>query len=139
MTRQRVLRFAAAAAAAALLTAGCGTDLTAQNLCTRAKSFTTAVDDLKAQKPDGSKVAQLTTKVDAALARLDQLQAVTEGRYDSAISTLRANLEGFKQTLAAAGKGAFQTVAPELTSSLKDVTSAYADLSQAIATQCTPG
>ena len=140
MTNQRVRRLAAATAvAASLVVAGCGTDLTVQNLCARAKSFASTVDDLKAQKPDGSRVAELTTKVDAALARLDQLQAVTEGRYDSAISTLRAHLEGFKQTLAAAGQGAFRTVSPELTASLKDIGSAYTALSQSIATQCASG
>ena len=140
MTSRRVRRFAAAAAVAAtLLSAGCGTDLTAQNLCARARSFATAVEDVKAQKPDGSRVAELTSKVDAALARLDQLQAVTEGRYDSAISTLRANLQGFRQTLAAAGQGGFQTVAPELTASLKDISSAYAALSESISAQCTSG
>ncbi|WP_323098535.1 hypothetical protein [Intrasporangium sp. YIM S08009] len=140
MTNRRLRRLAAAATlAGTLVVAGCGTDLTAQNLCANAKSLATAVDGLKAQKPDGSKVAELTTKVDAALAKLDHLQAVTEGRYDSAISTLRANLEGFKQTLAAAGKGAFTTVAPELTASLKDISAAYAQLSQSIAAQCASG
>jgi len=139
MTTQCVRRLAAATAVAAVLVvAGCGTDLTAQNLCASAKGFATAIDGLKAQKPDGSRVAELTSKVDAALARLDQLQAVTEGGYDSAISTLRTDLEGLKQTLAAAGKGAFTTVAPELTASLKDVSSAYAALSQSLAAQCTP-
>ena len=138
MTTQRVRRLAAAAGVATtLVVTGCGTQLTVQNLCARAKSFASSVDDLKAQKPDGSRVAELTTKVDAALARLDQLQAVTEGRYDSAISTLRANLQGLRQTLAAAGEGGFQTVAPELTATLKDISAAYAQLSQSIATQCT--
>ena len=140
MTHRRVHRLATIAAlAATLATAGCGTDLTVQNLCARAKSFATVVDDLAAQKPDGSRVAELTTKVDAALARLDQLQAVTEGRYDSAISTLRANLQGLKQTLNAAGKGSFETVAPQLSSSLKDISSAYAALSESLSTQCTSG
>ena len=139
MTDRRVHRLASAALAATLLAAGCSTDLGAQNLCARAKSFASAVDDLQAQKPDGSRVAELTTKVDAALARLDQLQAVTEGRYDSAISTLRAHLQGLRQTLAAAGEGGFQTVAPELTATLKHIGSAYAALSASISTQCTSG
>ncbi len=140
MSHQPVRRLAAATAVAAtLLLSGCGFDLTAQGLCANAKSFATAVEDLKALKPDPSQVSALAARVDAALARLDQLQAVTEGRYDSAISTLRANLESFKQTLAAASKGAFQAAAPELTQSLKDVSSAYAALSQSLATQCKPG
>ena len=64
------------------------------------RASTSAVDEMRALKPDGSKLDALSAKVDAALAKLDQFQAVTEGRYDSAISTLRANLDSFK-----AGRG----------------------------------
>ena len=49
---------------------------------------------MQSLKPDGAKLDELNGKVDAAIAKLDRLQAVTEGRLDSAISTLRANLAG---------------------------------------------
>jgi hypothetical protein len=131
-------RFAATTAlATTLLVAGCSTSPASQDLCANAKNLTSAVEEMRALKPDGSKLDALSAKVDAALARLDQFQAVSEGRFDTAVSTLRANLEGFKQTLAAAGNEALTTAAPQLTASLKDISTAYAALNESLATQCT--
>ncbi len=118
------------------LVAGCGTNPASQDLCANAKNLTSAVEELQALKPDGSKLDALSAKVDAALARLNQFQAVTEGRFDSAVSTLRANLESFRQTVAAAGNEAFTAAAPELTASLKDISAAYTALNESLATQC---
>jgi uncharacterized protein YukE len=64
---------------------------------------------------------------------------VSEGRFDSAISTLRANLESVKQTLAAASNKSFATAAPQLTAALKDVSTAYSSLAASLATQCKTG
>jgi outer membrane murein-binding lipoprotein Lpp len=140
MRHQSVRRLAATlGVSATLVVAGCGTDPAVQDLCTNAKNLSTAVEDMRALKPDGAKVDALTAKVDAALAKLDRFQAVTEGRFDTAISTLRANLDGFRQALAAAGNDAFASAAPQLTASLKDVSSAYAALSESLATQCSAG
>ncbi len=133
MRHQYVRRLAAVlAVSGTLVVGGCGTDPAVQDLCTNAKNLSTAVQDMSALKPDG-------TKVDAALAKLDQFQAVTEGRFDSAVSTLRANLDSFRQALAAASNEAFTAAAPQLTTSLKDVRSAYAALSESLATQCPAG
>lgn len=127
---------ATAALAATLVVAGCGTNTAAQDLCSNAKSLTSAIDEMRALKPDGSKLDALSTKVDAALAKLDHFQAVTEGRWDSAVSTLRGNLDSFRQSVAAAGNNAFAEAAPQLTASLKDVKTAYAALNESLATQC---
>ena len=126
----------AALVAAGLVLAGCGTDQASQDLCANAKAFSAAVTDLQSLKPDGAKIDELNGKVDAALAKLDRFQAVTEGRFDSAVSTLRANLAGFKQTLTAAGNDAFQEAAPQLTASLDDLRASYAALTQSLAVQC---
>jgi len=140
MRRHNVRRFAAAAAVAmSLVVAGCANTPAAQSLCSNAKNLTAAVDELRALKPDGTKLDQLTAKVDAALAKLDRFQAVTEGRYDAAISTLRANLTSFKEAVAAAGNDAFDAAAPQLTASLDELRSAYASLNQSLATQCPAG
>jgi len=137
MRHQYVRRVAAVlGVSATLVVSGCGTDPAVQDLCTNAKNLSTAVQDMSALKPDGTKVDALTAKVDAALAKLDQFQAVTEGRWDSAVSTLRANLDSFRQTVAAAGNNAFTEAAPQLTASLKDVKTAYAALNESLATQC---
>ncbi|GEM_PF-1477052 len=139
--RHRTLSRTAAtvAVSATLVLGGCATAPATQDLCSNAKNLTTAVEEMRALKPDGTKVDALTAKVDAALAKLDTFQAVTEGRFDSAVSTLRANLDAFRQTLAAASNEAFTAAAPQLTSSLKDVSSAYAALNESLATQCPTG
>jgi outer membrane murein-binding lipoprotein Lpp len=140
MRHQYVRRLGAAlAVSATLVVSGCATSPAVQDLCTNAKNLSTAVEDMRALKPDGTKVDALTAKVDAALAKLDRFQAVTEGRFDSAVSTLRANLDSFRQALAAAGNDAFAAAAPQLTTSLKDVSTAYAALSESLATQCKAG
>jgi len=137
MSRPTVLRRAAPALVAmAFLLAGCGSNLAAQDLCANAKAFSTAVTDLQSLKPDGAKLDELNGKVDAALAKLDKFQAVTEGRFDSAVSTLRANLSAFKQTLTAAGNDAFDAAAPQLTASLDELRASYATLTQSLAVQC---
>jgi hypothetical protein len=140
MKRHTARRCAAAAAlAASLVVAGCNTSPAAQDLCANAKELTSAVAGVQALKPDGAKIDALNTKIDAALAKLDKFQAVTEGRFDSAISTLRTNLTGMKEALAAAGNDSFAAAAPQLTSALKDVSSAYAALKSSLATQCPAG
>ena len=140
MRHQSVRRLAATlGVSATLVVAGCGTDPAVQDLCTNAKNLSTAIEDMRALKPDGAKVDALTAKVDAALAKLDRFQAVTEGRYDAAISTLRANLTSFKEAVAAAGNDAFDAAAPQLTASLDELRSAYASLNQSLATQCPAG
>jgi hypothetical protein len=137
MSRPTVLRRAAPALVAmAFLLAGCGSNLAAQDLCTNAKAFSTAVTDLQSLKPDGAKLDELNGKVNAALAKLDKFQTVTEGRFDSAVSTLRANLSSFKQTLTAAGNDAFDAAAPQLTASLDELRASYATLTQSLAVQC---
>jgi hypothetical protein len=127
------------AVSATLVLGGCATAPATQDLCSNAKNLPSAVEEMRGLKPDGAKLDALSAKVDAALARLAQFQAVTEGRFDSAVSTLRANLESFRQALAAAGNDAFTAAAPQLTSSLKDVSSAYAELNESLATQCPTG
>jgi thiamine biosynthesis lipoprotein ApbE len=129
-------RAATALVAMALLLAGCGTDQAAQDLCANAKAFSSAVTDLQSLKPDGAKLDELSGKVDAALSKLDRLQAVTEGRFDSAISTLRTNLAAFGQALTAAGNDAFEQAAPQLTASLDELRTSYASLTQSLAIQC---
>lgn len=140
MKHQTVRRLAAASAIAiSLVLAGCNTNPASQDLCANAKDLTSAVAGVKALKPDGAKLDELETKADAALAKLDRLQNVSEGRYDTAISTLRTNLTAFKEAVTAAGNEAFAAAAPQLTAALKDVSTAYAALNQSLATQCPAG
>jgi hypothetical protein len=141
MKRHTARRFAAATAiAASLVVAGCsGATPAAQNLCAKAKELTAAVSQVHAAKPDGAAIQQLSARVDAALAKLDRLQAVTEGRYDTVISDLRAKLVSFKQAVDSAGNASLETVSPEIDTALTELRGAFATLNQKIATQCSTG
>ncbi|HET8989039.1 MAG TPA: hypothetical protein VFN43_11045 [Humibacillus sp.] len=94
---------------------------------------------MQSAKPDGAQLQQLSAKVDTALAKLDRLQAVTEGRYDTVISDLRAKLVGFKQAVDSAGNASLETVAPAIDTALTELRGAFATLNQKIATQCPTG
>ena len=50
----------------------------------------------------------IRARAEVALARLDELQAVSEGRYDTLISTLRAAINDVKQSAVKAGAAAAQ-------------------------------
>jgi hypothetical protein len=123
--------------AASLVLAGCsGATPSAQNLCSKAKDLTAAVAQVQVAKPDGAALQQLSAKVESALTKLDRLQAVTEGRYDTAISDLRAKLVTFKQSVDSASNASLETVAPEIDTALTELRGAFASLNEKIATQC---
>ena len=59
-------------------------------------------------------------------AELDQFQAVSEGRLDTAISTLRANVDAVRQAAVDAGSEAVETARPQLEDAMEDVDQAWA-------------
>ena len=69
---------------------------------------------------------------EVALARLDELQAVSEGRFDTLISTLRAAINDVKQSAANAGAAAAQARAE----TLQQVAESVAPLKQRLDVQC---
>jgi hypothetical protein len=134
MTRRAWL-FGLAIAVAPLLS-GCAGDPADQDLCAQFDDLVTAVDDLRAVQPESVRIAELRTAADDLQTRLDQLDFVSEGRIDTAISNLRAAVAGFKESVMDAGTDAFEIAAPLLAESLADVNEAYGALQQSLDAQC---
>jgi len=134
MRRQRVLALGLAVAAI-LLPAGCANPAD-QDLCGHYAALTAAVDNVRAVQPQSASIDDLRAKAETVQAQLNQLQAVSEGRFDTAISNLRAAVDGFRQAAVDAGDKARATAGPLLAESLGDVTEAYAALKKSLDTQC---
>ena len=71
-------------------------------------------------------------RAEVALTRLDELQAASEGRYDTLISTLRSAITDLKQSAANAGAAAAQA----RSQTLQQVTESVAPLKERLDVQC---
>jgi hypothetical protein len=130
----RALFGLAIALAAAI--SGCAGDPAEQDLCTQFDELVVAVDDLRGLRPESASTDDLRSSAANAQAHLDQLQHVSEGRHDSAISRLRAAVTAFREAALDAGSEAAAISAPQLEAALEDVREAYGALAQSLEVQC---
>ncbi len=133
--RMRSLLTAGVAIAAIPLLAACG-DTDDQNYCSQYDDLVTAADEFQEQDPLTAKVEDLRAASEEVEAELDQFQAVSEGRLDTAISTLRASVDAVRQAAVDAGSEAVETARPLLEDSLEDVAEAWAALKDIADVQC---
>lgn len=117
------------------LLAGCG-DTSAQDPCLQYDELVEAADELQAQDPLTVKVDDLRAEVEDFQAELDQFQAVSEGRLDSAISTLRAEVDALRQAAAAADPESLDVARPLLEDTRENVNEAWAVVQDIAETQC---
>ena len=115
--------------------AACG-DTAEQDLCAQYADLVSAADELRQLDPLTAKVEELRAASEEFQAELDQLQAVSEGRFDTAISTLRAEIDAVRQAAVDAGTDALETARPLLEESMADVDQAWATLQDLVDTQC---
>ena len=88
--------------------AACAGDAADRDLCTQYAELVTAVEEIQQQAPLTAKAEDQRQASEEVQAELDQLQAVSEGRLDNAISTLRANVDAVRQAAIAAGENVHQ-------------------------------
>jgi len=122
-------------AALVLGVAACGAQQeqrSAQNLCGRYQKLVASVDEFKAASTGTPTADAIRRRAEVALARLDELQAVSEGRFDTLISTLRAAIYDVKQSAANAGAAAAQA----RSQTLQQVAESVAPLKQRLDVQC---
>ena len=81
-------------------------------------------------------VDQLRARVENFQDGLAQLDAAAEGRLDTSISTLRANLDELRQALADAGDQARETAQPLVEDSVDDVAQSWAVLRAKVEAEC---
>jgi hypothetical protein len=125
-----------AALAAVLVLSGCGTSAD-RDFCNQFADLVTAADEIQAQDPLVGTAEELRTSAEDFEAQLDQFQAVTEGRFDTVISVLRASVDGIRQAAVEASEGGLTSARPLLEDTLEDVDEAWANLQELAAVQCT--
>ena len=96
----------------------------------------TAADEWQQQDPLTATADELRAASDDFQAELDQFQAVAEGRLDTAISTLRANIDAFRQAAIDQDGEALETARPLLEDAKEDVDEAWAVVEALADVQC---
>jgi hypothetical protein len=137
MIRRSTIRFGVAIAAIPLL-AACG-DTAEMDLCTQYADLVTAAEQLQQQDPMTATAEDLRAASREIEAELDQFQAVSEGRLDTAISTLRANVDAVRQAAIEEGGEALETARQLLEDVMDDVAQAWAVVQKLADAQCDVG
>jgi outer membrane murein-binding lipoprotein Lpp len=106
------------------------------DLCTRYDDLVAQADEFRAQDWANVNVDQLRGRVETFQDGLAQLDAVAEGRLDTAVSTLRANLDELSQAVADTGEKTRETAQPLVEQSLDDVTQSWAVLRSKVEAEC---
>ncbi|HEU5000751.1 MAG TPA: hypothetical protein VFT68_17560 [Lapillicoccus sp.] len=104
----------------------------ALNLCLRYQQLVASVDEVRAASTGTPTADAVRRRAEVALTRLDELQAASEGRYDTLISTLRSAITDLKQSAANAGAAAAQA----RSETLQQVTESVAPLKERLDVQC---
>ena len=133
--KPRAVLAAGVAIVATQLMAGCG-DPADQDLCAQYADLVQAADDWQQQDPLTAEAGDLRAASEEFKTELDQFQAVAEGRLDTAISTLRAAIDGVRQAAIEADSEALEVARPLLEDLAEDIAEAWAVLDALADTQC---
>ena len=87
----------AVAIAAIPILAGCGGTTSERDFCTQYADLAKAADQMKQEDPLNAEAGELRAAADDFQAELDQFQAVSEGRLDTALTTLRDDIDAVRQ------------------------------------------
>jgi hypothetical protein len=109
----------------------------AQSLCARYQQLGASMDALKSVDVGTSSADAIQARADAALVKLDQLQAVSEGQYDTLISTLRSAINDVKQSAVDAGDS-FAAARQERQVAVQHLAQNLGPLKQRLDEQCSP-
>lgn len=121
-------------------TAGCGGPAPAeQDPCTQFTDLAGAVDDLRQLDPSTASADELTSAAGEVQVQLDQLQAVSEQRYDAAVSLLRSTVSAVEQSAAVSAGVSPEQVAQQVDEAMAAVAQAWAPLGRSLETACGTG
>jgi hypothetical protein len=131
MTRARIPRVALVVASALVLT-GCSYARvdTADDLCVQYDELVEKVEQIQAVDPNTATVDELRTAAEGVQDELDQVQAVAEGRLDTAISAVRTAVHDFVVAATDAGQEALDAARPQLEDDLEQVAESWARLQE---------
>lgn len=129
------LRVAVAIAAVPLL-AGCGGTNAERDFCTQYADLVKAADQMQQEDPLNAEAGELRAAADDFQAELDQFQAVSEGRLDTAITTLREDIDNIRQAALAARGDGLATARPLLEDAMDDISRAWAVVQDLATLEC---
>lgn len=118
--------------------AACG-DASERDLCIQYKDVVATAQDVRNLNPATASADEIRAKLTEFRIQLDELQAVSEGRVDLAISDLRGAIAGLRQAASEADAGSLAAARPLLEDSLEDVKSAWARLREVLQPECPGG
>jgi hypothetical protein len=121
-------------AAGQILTA-CG-DTADQDLCTQYANLSAAADEWQQLDPLTAKADELRAASEDFQAHLAQVHAAAEGRLDTAITTLQANIDAFREAAIEDDSGALDTARPLLEDVKEDIDQAWAVVESLADLQC---
>jgi hypothetical protein len=110
-----------------------------QDLCTRYSKLADSVHTLLAEDPLTVKAARIQLASQEAQRRLDDFQAVSEGRFDTALSTVSDDVAAVKESAVSAGTEALDVARPQMKDAMKDLTEAWAVVQDLADTECGAG
>lgn len=133
--KPRSLLAAGVAIAALPLLGACG-DTADRDLCTQYADLVTAADEWQQQDPLTAKAEDMRAASEKFQAELAQVQAVAEGRLDTAISTLQANIDAFREAAIEDNSEALEAARETLEDAKDDVDEAWAVVEALADVQC---
>ena len=126
-------------AAGCLLLSGCSSmaaNARSQDLCTQFQQLVQNADDFGRLDAAKASADELRTKADSFRDELNQVQAVAEGRLDTAITNLEAALDDVRQAANDAGQKAQDEARALYKDDLKAVAEQWAVVREAVLAQC---
>jgi hypothetical protein len=106
------------------------------DLCAQYGELVTAADEFRARDTLTSTVDEMSSRAEHFRDELNQVQAVADGRLDTAITNLEATLDDLRQATIDKGEEYRSTVAPLWQDDMEQIAESWAVLQQAAATQC---
>jgi hypothetical protein len=122
-------------AAVLLAAAGC-TNASDTDLCSRVDNVSAKAQALRDSEPAKAKDGEVRAQVAALQAALDQLQAVSDGQLDQAISDVRSAAADAAESAVANGKDAAEATRGALQDALDNLDQKWVELGHLIKNQC---
>ena len=111
----------------------------AQDLCTQYDQLVASVNKVLDADPLSTRAAQLRERSQEVATQLDEFQAVSEGRFDAALSAVRAQVAAVREAAVEAGTEALEVARPQVKDSMEDLSEAWAVLQDRADVSCGGG
>ena len=125
------------------LLAGCSYDYTdaakAQDPCTQYQQLVDSIATLRGEDPLTVRVPVLRKSAQEVQSELDDFQALSDGLFESALSTLRADVIAIEEAAVKNGTESLGAARPLIKDSFEDLDEAWAVVQDVAGTECDTG